>query len=181
MEIDCGVCRLRAWRAGDEASLLRHANNRAIWLQLRDRFPHPYTPEDARWWVQFASAQQPVTSLAIELQGEAVGNIGIEVRQDVERCSAEMGYWLGESVWGRGVATAAVRAATAYAFSTFGLTRVYAIPYARNMASRRVLEKTGFQLEGVMRRAAIKDGEVLDTLLYAITDLDIGKADGGDR
>jgi RimJ/RimL family protein N-acetyltransferase len=181
MELDCGVCRLRAWRPGDEEALLRHANNRAIWLQLRDRFPHPYTLKDAEWWVQFASAQQPIHSLAIEFQGEAVGNIGIEVREDVERCSAEIGYWLGESVWGRGIATSAVRVATAYAFSTFGLTRVYAIPYARNIASRRVLEKAGFQLEGLMRRAAIKDGEVLDQLLYATTDLDIGIIDISDR
>jgi RimJ/RimL family protein N-acetyltransferase len=159
---------------GDEAALARHANSRAVWLNLRDRFPHPYTLADAEDWVRFASAQQPETNFAIEAGGEAVGGIGFVLHEDVERCSAEIGYWLGEAVWGRGIATAAVRAATAYAFPTYRLTRVYAVPFARNRASCRVLEKAGYVLEARLRRSAIKDGLVLDQLLYAVTDRDLG-------
>jgi [ribosomal protein S5]-alanine N-acetyltransferase len=172
MDIDCGVCRLRSWRPGDEAALVRHANSRAVWRELRDRFPHPYTLADADAWVRHAPAQRPETDFAIEADGEAVGNLGFVLHGDVERCSAEIGYWLGEAVWGRGIATAAVRAATGYAFPTYGLTRVYAVVFARNLASRRVLEKAGYRLEGVLRRGAIKEGEVLDQALYGMTDLE---------
>jgi RimJ/RimL family protein N-acetyltransferase len=159
--------------ASDEAPLARHANSHAVWRNLRDRFPHPYTLADAEDWVRFATSWQPQTSYAIEVDGEAVGSIGFELREDVERCSAELGYWLGESIWGRGIATAAVKEATAYAFPTYALTRVYALPFGQNLASRRVLEKAGHRLEGMLRRAANKEGEVHDLALYALTDLDL--------
>jgi RimJ/RimL family protein N-acetyltransferase len=123
--------------------------------------------------VCFAPAQDPETNFAIEAAGEAVGGVGFVLHEDVERCSAEIGYWLGEAVWGRGIATAAVRIATAHAFPTYGLTRVYAVPFERNRASCRVLEKAGYVLEGRLCRSAIKDDQVLDQLLYAITDLDL--------
>jgi RimJ/RimL family protein N-acetyltransferase len=116
MRIEGETCRIRSWRVGDEAALARHANSRAVWLNLRDRFPHPYTLGDAEAWVSFAPAQEAETNFAIEVDGEAVRGVGFVLREDVERCSAEIGYWLGEAVWGRGIATAAVRAATAYAF-----------------------------------------------------------------
>jgi len=172
VEIDRGGCTLRPWRAGDEASLRRHADDREVWRNLRDRFPHPYTEADASAWVAYASGQAPPTNLAIEVAGEAVGGIGVLLHDDVERVSAEIGYWLGREHWGRGLMTGAVRAATRYAFSTFALTRVYALPFAGNAASCRVLEKAGYRREGLLRRSAIKDGIVLDQLLYAITDLD---------
>jgi ribosomal-protein-alanine N-acetyltransferase len=172
MQIEGETCCIRSWRVGDEVALARHANSRAVWLNLRDRFPHPYTLRDAEAWVSFARAQEPETNFAIEVDGEAVGSVGFVLREDVERCSAEIGYWLGEALWGRGIATAAVRAATAYAFPTYGLTRVYALVFERNLASCRVLEKAGYVLEGRLRRSAIKDGQVLDQFLYAITDID---------
>ena len=172
MEIDCGVCRLRAWRAGDETSLVAHANDRDIWLNLRDRFPHPYTPEDAESWVTLASANSE-SHLAIEVGGEAAGGIGFELRNDVDRVSAEIGYWLGRKHWGRGIMSAAVRGATTYAFTIFGITRLFALPYATNRASARVLEKAGYVREGFLRRSVIKDGVVLDQVLYAITDVDL--------
>lgn len=172
MEIDCGLCRLRPWRVGDEGSLARHADDRAIWVNMRDRFPHPYTEADAVGWIAIASRRTPPTNLAIDIHGEAVGGIGLMLHDDVERVSAEIGYWLGRAFWGRGVTSAALRAMTAYAFETFGLTRVFAVPFARNDASARVLEKAGYRREGVMRRSAVKDGEVLDQLLYAVTDRD---------
>jgi RimJ/RimL family protein N-acetyltransferase len=168
----CGTCVLRPWRAGDEAALVRHANNRKIWLNLRDQFPHPYTAADAEGWIKFASAQSPPTSLAIEV-GEAVGGVSVRLHGDVERVSAELGYWLGEAFWNRGIMSAAVAAFTRYVFQQFSLTRVFAVPYATNIASQRVLEKAGYVREGTLRRSVIKDGDVLDQALFAITDRDL--------
>lgn len=157
---------------------MRHANDREIWLNLRDRFPHPYTAADAAAWVRIAAVEVPQTSFAIEVDGEAAGGISLMPHEDVERVSAEIGYWLGRAYWGRGIMSVAVGAATGYAFSTFGLTRVYALPFLRNTASARVLEKAGYTREGVLRRSAIKDGVVLDQALYAITDLDLVSGSG---
>jgi [ribosomal protein S5]-alanine N-acetyltransferase len=167
MRLPLGVCDVRSWRRSDAAGLVEHANNRNIWLNLRDRFPHPFTPRDARAFLKFVLAQQPETNFAIEVDGAAVGGIAFKIQSDVERVGAELGYWLGEKYWGRGIATAAVRAVTEHALSTHALTRVFALPFAHNRASARVLEKAGFTLEGVLRSSAIKDGRVLDQLLYA--------------
>jgi RimJ/RimL family protein N-acetyltransferase len=159
--------RIRSWRAGDAPSLARHADNRKIWLQVRDRFPHPYTLEAAEGWVALASAADPETQFAIEVSGEAAGGIGVFLQQDVERYSAEIGYWLGEAHWNRGLTTAAVRCFTDYAFDRFGLCRLYANVFESNPGSCRVLERAGYQLEGRLRQSAVKDGQVLDGLLYA--------------
>lgn len=168
--IDCGVCSIRPWMSGDEVSLRRHADDREIWLNLRDRFPHPYTEHDARRWIEVASTADPLTNFAIEVGGEAVGGIGLVLHDDIERVSAEIGYWSGRTYWGRGIMTAAVRGLTRYGFQNFDLTRIYAVPFARNVASCRVLEKAGYVREGMMRRSAVKDGVVLDQILYAATD-----------
>ncbi|WP_163993777.1 GNAT family N-acetyltransferase [Pyxidicoccus caerfyrddinensis] len=165
--LQCGPCLLRPWQSGDEAALVRHANNRKVWLNLRDLFPHPYRPQDAEWWVGHASSEQPPTNLAIEVDGEASGGIGLVLGTDIARYSAEVGYWLGESVWGRGIATAALEAFCGYAFSRFALLRLFALPFAGNAASCRVLEKAGFHREGVLRQCAVKDGRVLDQVMYA--------------
>lgn len=167
MRIALDSCTVRSWKPSDAEALARHANNRTIWLHLRDAFPHPYTLEDAHQFLAMVKAMAPETYFAIAVEDEAVGSIGFRLRDDVERCSAEIGYWLAEPFWGRGIATAALRALTDYAMQTHDLTRVYALPYDGNPASRRVLEKAGFVLEGRMRKSAIKDGKVLDQLLYA--------------
>jgi RimJ/RimL family protein N-acetyltransferase len=111
----------------------------------------------------------PEVDFAIEAGGEAAGGIGLRLGQDVERFSAEIGYWLGEPFWGRGIATAALSATVKHAFAELGLIRIFAIPFAGNEASLRVLEKAGFLREGVLRRSAVKEGRVLDQLLYAVT------------
>ncbi|WP_338868688.1 GNAT family N-acetyltransferase [Myxococcus stipitatus] len=167
LRIDCGPCVLRPWRKGDEASLVRHANDRAVWLNLRDRFPHPYTPEDAAWWVSHAGGEEPPTNLAIEVEGEAVGSIGLIPGTDIERRSAEVGYWLGQSLWGRGLAASALKGFCHWAFERYDYLRLFAVPFADNVASCRVLEKAGFQREGLIRRGAVKDGVVHDQALYA--------------
>jgi RimJ/RimL family protein N-acetyltransferase len=158
---------VRSWTADDLGSLVKYANNRKIWLSLRDRFPHPYTRRDGRDFIQLARSQRPEMMFAIDVDGEAAGGIGFVPHADVERVSAEIGYWLGEPFWGRGIVTEALVAVTKYAIDTQHLTRVFAVPYARNDASCRVLEKAGYVLEGRLRRSAIKDGEVIDQMQYA--------------
>jgi RimJ/RimL family protein N-acetyltransferase len=166
MEIELSRSKLRPWRPGDEESLVRHANNRKIWLNVRDRFPNPYTLADAEWWIQTGSAEAG-TNFAIEVGGEAVGSIGLISKDDVYRRSAEIGYWLGEDFWGRGIVTEAVRAVTDYAFATLDVCRVYAGVFEWNPASMRVLEKAGYQLEARLRKGITKDGQCLDELVYA--------------
>ncbi len=172
MELACPTCRLRPPRPGDAASLARHANDREIWLNLRDRFPHPYALADAEAYIARVreAAPDPATAFAIEVDGEVAGGITLMPGHDIERVSAELGYWLGRAHWGRGIVTDAVRAMTGHAFATLGLRRVFAVPFAHNVASQRVLEKAGYVREGTMRRCAIKDGVLLDQQLYAAYD-----------
>ncbi len=168
MELELPGCRIRNWRTGDEPSLARHADSRRIWLNVRDRFPHPYTLADADGWVARAASAAPETQFAIEVEGEAAGGVGLFLQEDVSRFSAEIGYWLGEAYWGRGLMTAVVRRFTDHAFATFDVNRIYGNVFEWNAASARVLEKAGYEFEGRHRRAAVKDGCVLDNLLYAV-------------
>ena len=167
MKLTLKTCEVRSWRASDADALVGHADNRKIWLNLRDRFPHPYTKRDARRFIRQVHDDIPETAFAIAVDDEAVGGIGFMLHTDVERVSAEIGYWLGERFWGRGIATEALAAMTRHAIETHELTRVYAVPFAWNTASCRVLEKAGYVLEARLRRSAIKDGQVVDQLQYA--------------
>ncbi len=167
--IHAGPCLIRPWQHADRESLVRHADNRRVWLMLRDQFPHPYTPADADAWLAHVAQQHPVTSFAITVAGEAVGGIGVAPQPDVHRRSAEVGYWLGEAFWNRGIMTAAVRTFTTYAFDAYDLIRIFAGVFSSNPASMRVLEKAGYTREGVLRRSVVKDGQILDQILYAVT------------
>ena len=167
MELKLKSCDVRSWRMSDAEVLARHANNHKIWLNLRDAFPHPYTSQDAREFIKSVRTHGPETTFAISVNDEAAGSVGFVLRHDVERVSAEIGYWLAEPCWGRGIATEALVAATGHAITTHGLTRVYALPFAWNTASCRVLEKAGYVLEGRLRRSAIKNGVITDQLQYA--------------
>lgn len=165
-ELDCGPCRLRPLRKQDAPALTRHANNPLVAAWLRDRFPHPYSVEDALRFLEYLDETEAECAACIDVAGEAAGVIGLQFRTDVERCSAELGYWLGEPFWGRGRMTAAIRGFTGWAMPRFQLTRVYAEVFAENPASARVLEKSGFQRIGVLRKAAIKRGAYHDYVLY---------------
>ena len=168
-EIALSRCTLRPWRPGDEPSLERYANNRNVSRNLRDRFPYPYTATDAKEWIAFAAAlTPPVQHFAIVVDGNAAGGISVEPGEGERRRSAEVGYWLGEPLWGRGIATTALRAITEYGFETFDVCRLEAGVFAWNPASARVLEKAGYTLEGRARLAVIKDGQMTDRLLYAL-------------
>lgn len=160
---------IRSWQEEDAGSLAQLANDRRIWLNLRDAFPHPYGIADGRAFIQMALQMKPQTYFAIEAGGQLAGGIGYTLRTDVERIGAEVGYWIGAPFWGQGVATSALRLVTAHAFGTHSeLRRLYALPFATNLASARVLEKAGYTLEGILRKSALKDGKVLDQRMYSI-------------
>lgn len=167
MRLTLTSCIVRPWANTDAESLHRHANNRNVSIHLRDRFPFPYELQHATTFLGWIATQPAATVWAIEVDGEAAGGIGIELHTDVERVSAEIGYWLGERHWRRGIATEALRAVTAEAFKRFEITRLYALPFADHAASVRVLEKAGYVKEGHLRQSAIKDGKVRDQFLYA--------------
>jgi len=158
---------LRPWREGDEPSLVRHANNRKVSINLRDHFPYPYTMEDARAWIaRCRTATPPHQTFAIEHAGEAIGGTGLQPMLDVARFTAEVGYWLGEEHWGRGFATEALRRLTDYAFESLQYERLEALVFATNPVSCKVLEKSGYEHEAILRRSAFKDGRFLDCHLY---------------
>jgi RimJ/RimL family protein N-acetyltransferase len=162
---------LRPYRDEDAVTLQQLADDREVSRFLRDRFPHPYTFEDAREWIARARAETASPPLTFAISGAArtmLGGIGLDRQGDVYRHSAELGYWLGRAHWGRGVATAAVEAICGYGFATLGLRRIYACVFEPNTASTRVLEKAGFQLEGRHRQAVCKDDEILDELMYGL-------------
>ncbi len=167
MEFVSRECTVRTYRHGDAPSLARHGDNRLVWLNLRDRFPHPFHVRDGERYIAHVLQQTRPMSFAIAVDGEAVGGISLRPGDDVERWGAEIGYWLGEELWGRGIATAAVRLLTQHALTDGGFTRVFALPFAPNTASCRVLEKAGYTREGLLRKSVIKDGKVLDQYLYA--------------
>ena len=167
MKLSLRSCEVRSWQASDLASLVEHANNWNVWINLRDRFPHPYTKSDGQKFVRASRQMQPETFFAIAVNGEAVGGLGFVLQSDVDRVSAEVGYWLGEAFWGRGIVTEALVAITRHAIAQHGLTRLFALPFAYNTASCRVLEKAGYVLEARLRRSAIKDGTIVDQFQYA--------------
>ncbi len=168
MLLNAGQCQIRSWKFSDFASLIRHANNPAIWRNVRDGFPCPYTESDAERWLAHVLTTTPETQFAIAVDAEAVGGIGIILQDDVHRVSAEVGYWLGQEYWGRGIMTSAVRAFSDYSLRTYSLTRVYAHVFEWNQASARVLEKAGFTLEARLHRSAAKEGRIIDELQYAL-------------
>jgi [ribosomal protein S5]-alanine N-acetyltransferase len=167
MRLTLKTCIIRPWASTDVAALRRHANNRKVSMHLRDRFPFPYEEQHAATFLSWVTRQPSPTVWAIEVSGEAAGGIGLELHSDVERVSAEIGYWLGETLWGRGIVTEALAAVTREVFGRYEITRLYAVPFADHPASIRVLEKAGYVKEGRMKQSAIKDGKIRDQVLYA--------------
>ena len=174
MRLECGKSVIRNWARSDKAALVRFANNRNIWRNLAHIFPHPYTEADADWWFSFLAQMPEPTSWAIEVDGLAVGSIGVRLGEGIYLKSAEFGYWLAEPYWGCGIMTEAANAVSRYAMRRFGLIRLEAPVFEWNPASMRVLEKCGFVREGVLRASAVKDGRVIDRVLYALVDADVG-------
>ncbi len=160
---------LREWQLSDAISLAENANNIHIWNNLRDRLSYPYTEKDGKEFIEMAlSMPKPATLLAIAVDGKAVGSIGITLHTDVERISAELGYFIGENYWGKGIATEAVKQMVSYAFTNFPhLHKIYATPFDFNTASQKVLQKAGFEREAILKQAAIKNGKIVDMHYYS--------------
>ncbi len=168
MRLDFPGGHIRPWLPSDAGALARLADNRSIWRNLRDAFPNPYAKKDARAWIRAVTRQLPCQHFAIAAEGEALaGGIGIIPGTDVHTGTAEIGYWLGEAYWGRGIMTAALAAFTGFALREFRLRRLSAYVLEWNPASMRVLEKCGYVAEGRLRKSAWKDGVVADEILYA--------------
>ena len=159
---------LRPWAPTDLDSLVRHANNPDIAKFMMDGFPHPYTEENGRAFIAFATKDDPIHIFAIDVNGEAVGGIGIHPQADVQRKNAELGYWLAEPFWGKGIITNAIKQVIEFGFKTYDINRIFARPYGTNIGSQKVLEKAGFVLEGRFEKTIFKNGEFLDELVYAV-------------
>ena len=158
---------LRKLRKSDAGRLAELANNKKISQNLRDGFPHPYTLNDARSFIKKCLDQKIITTFAIDYKGEYVGNIGLMRGQDVYRKSAEIGYFIGEKYWNKGIATKAVNLITEFGFKELELIRIHTGIFEFNMASVRVLEKCGFKKEGVFQKAIYKNSKICDEHRYS--------------
>ncbi len=167
MDIKLGGYFLRDWVEDDAHSLVKYANNIKVWRNLRDLFPHPYRLKDAQNFISNVTQVDPKTVFAISTEQEAIGSIGLSMGSDVHRYTAELGYFLAEPYWGKGIMTRAVKAVAEYAINELKLYRVYAEPYQANKASEKVLKKAGFIKEGIMRANVFKEGKVLNQTLYS--------------
>lgn len=166
--IELGNITLRNWQEKDIKSLAKNANNKNIWDNLRDEFPFPYTELAAKQWVEIANQDNPLTSLAIIYKGVAIGGIGINIQTDVYRKNAEIGYWLGEKYWNKGISTKALKAMIEYTFENFEVIRIFAHVFESNIASIRVLHKCGFSEEACLKKVIIKNNKLQDCYIYSI-------------
>lgn len=160
--------KLRPWVMEDLDSLVKYANNIHIEQYLTGMFPHPYTPVHGKRFIRMSGVDEVRRIFAIEVDGEAAGGIGVHPQSDIHCKSAELGYWLGEPFWGRGIMTGAVMQMVEYAFDQFDIVRLYARPFSNNTGSQRVLEKAGFRLEARLQKSIYKHGLLLDELIYSI-------------
>ena len=158
---------LRPWEETDLSSLVKHANNIKIARYLTNKFPHPYTEASGRSFIAYANSS-PGIIMAIEVEGEACGGIGIHLQDDVYVKNAELGYWLGETYWNRGIISRAIREITTLAFSSLEIDRIYARPFGTNLSSQRVLQKVGYTLEARLEKTFYKHDQYEDEFIYAM-------------
>jgi RimJ/RimL family protein N-acetyltransferase len=166
---------LRPWMDSDLPVLVSLANNFNIAKNMTDQFPFPFTAENGEAFLEFSGSHSPLRILAIEAEGFVAGSIGIHLQNGIVRNNAELGYWIGEPYWGKGIASAALRKMVAYGFQSFPINRIFARPFGTNIASQRVLQKAGFILEGRFEKTIVKKDELLDELIFAIRKPAAGK------
>lgn len=159
---------LRPWETSDLADLVKYANNRNIAKNLTDKFPFPYSEQSGMAFIEMISQHNPVQVFAIDIKGEAIGSIGLHPQDDIHRQNAEMGYWLAEPYWGKGIISNAIKQIVDYGFANFDINRIFARPFGSNIASQKVLEKNAFVLEARFEKVLIKNGDLEDELIYAI-------------
>jgi len=174
VRLECSKSIVRDWSSADRADLVSHANNRNVWRNLTHAFPYPYTDADADGWLTPLTSMAEPTHWAIEVDGAAVGAIGISLGEGVFCKTAELGYWLGEQFWGRGIMSDAVGHVAPYVMAKYELCRLQAAVYEWNPGSMRVLERCGFTRESVARANVYKDGQVIDEIIYALIDAGCG-------
>jgi ribosomal-protein-alanine N-acetyltransferase len=160
--------KLRPWSVNDLQSLVKYANNYKVAKNMTNMFPHPYTESKGKSFIENASSSRPVQIFAIEVNNEAVGAIGIHPQSDIQCRNAELGYWLGEPFWGKGIMTRAISQMIKYSFDNFDIDRIFARPFGTNIGSQKALEKAGFTLEARFEKTFYKNDEYLDELIYAV-------------
>lgn len=163
-------CVIRQWKIKDKKDLAKMLNNKKILDNLRDGLPYPYTEQDAEEFITAMLSADPTSTFAfaITVDGTVVGSIGVFRQDNIHGRTAEMGYYIGEPYWGKGIGSSAVKQVCEYVFTHTDIIRIFAEPFAYNTASCRVLEKAGFQFEGTLRKNALKNGKVLDMKLYSL-------------
>lgn len=159
---------LRKLHEDQAEKLAELASNKKIWDNVRDYFPYPFTTLDAVDFIRKKKQDDPTTHFGVYLGEDFTGVIGIDPMNDVFRKTGYIGYWIGEPYWGKGIATEAIGLMAHYGFETLELIKIQAGVFGHNKASMRVLEKSGFQLEGNLRKAAIKNDQVVDDLIYGL-------------
>ncbi len=159
---------LRPLTLGDASDLATHANNVKIAQNLTNQFPHPYSLENANQFISMMMDKTPPNVLAIEVDGALAGAIGVHPQEDIWSNNAELGYWLAEPYWGKGITTEAIKKIVSYGFEHFDVNRIFARPFGRNAASKRVLEKAGFKHEATLSGTIVKNGQVEDEIIYAV-------------
>mgnify|MGYP000856639104 FL=1 len=162
-----GIVTIRRFKRSDKVRMAEIANNEKVAANLRDAFPSPYTLEDAQKFISMCLRQEPYEVFAIEFEGEYVGNIGLHRQSDVYRKTAELGYFIGEPYWHRGITPRAVNLICEYGFRELDIIKIFSGVFSFNTPSQRVLEKCGFKLEAVLRAAVIKNGKICDEYRYA--------------
>lgn len=176
------TCKIRKWELSDAKDLASALSNTKIQDNLRDGLPYPYTEQDGADYISaMLSADESETfAFAITIDGKAIGSIGVFRQGNIHRQTAEMGYYIAEKYWGKGIMTEAIKQTCKYVFDKSDIIRIYAEPFAHNAASCRVLEKVGFQYEGTLRKNAIKNGKVIDMKMYSLLK-EIGENNSNDQ
>ena len=160
--------RLRPWHLDDLPELVKLANNLNVSKYMTNTFPYPYAEENGRKFIAFATSEPLTRIFSIEYNGNLAGGIGVHPQTDIMEKNAELGYWLGEDYWGKGIMTRVIPQVIEFAFKNLPITRLYARPFSNNPGSQRVLAKTGFKLEARIAQNIYKNGEFLDELIYAV-------------
>jgi RimJ/RimL family protein N-acetyltransferase len=168
MKISFGEFCIRSYEYSDKTAIVKYANNFNVSKLLRDQFPFPYTEEMAEMWLVHACNQDPESNFAIANDKELIGAIGIHFQEDVNRFSAEIGYWLGEPFWNKGIISQALKLFTEFAFTNFELNRIFANVFEGNTASEKVLLKCGYKKEATLKKAVFKEGNFIDQYIYAL-------------
>jgi len=163
-------CSIRKWRIEDAASLASALNNKNVLDKLRDGLPYPYTKNDAEDYINamLHSDESTTYAFAITVEDKAIGSIGVFRKDNIHRCTGEMGYYVAEPFWGQGVGTSAIKQTCRYIFEQTDIIRIFAEPFAFNNASCRILEKSGFIFEGTLRSNAIKNGQIIDMKMFSL-------------